>query len=312
MQKVFLLKGAPASLKTTWAREKIKEDPTHYIRTNNDEIRATLNNSVFDGETEKLVSAIRLFTIREGLKKGRSVIVDNVNANKRHWEDCVSICKSANCDVMLVEKCFYEELDVLLERNAKREGIARVSDEVVKKFWNSLGGKQFKNYNAKTEIFKKRDRAVDIGFTPRIQNETKPSALICDLDGTFALIGYRSPYDASTCDIVDRPNLPVVETVNFYYSMGLGYKIIFCSGREDKDEAPTRRFIEKHFMGSQYELFMRKTGDHRGDDIVNEEIFNEKIKNNYYILFCLDDRNKVVNKYREMGLTVFQVAPGDF
>jgi adenylate cyclase class IV len=57
---------------------------------------------------------------------------------------------------------------------------------------------------------------------------------------------------------------------------------------------------------------MRKTGDNRPDNIVKKEIFDSNIKNNYYIEFVLDDRNKVVKMWRELGLTCLQVADGNF
>ena len=105
-------------------------------------------------------------------------------------------------------------------------------------------------------------------------------------------------------------NIPVVKTVRYFFENG--YKIIFCSGREDKYEQVTRDFIEKHSPDIEYLLFMRKTGDNRGDDIVKEEIFMNEIKDKFYIEIVMDDREKVIKRWRELGLIVFQVAPGDF
>ena len=44
-----------------------------------------------------------------------------------------------------------------------------------------------------------------------------PNAIICDLDGTLALLNGRNPYDASLCEDV-IPNIPVVETLKLYYN----------------------------------------------------------------------------------------------
>ena len=61
---------------------------------------------------------------------------------------------------------------------------------------------------------------------------------------------------------------------------------------------------------------MRITGDGRNDTIVKKELYEENIKGNYEILFVLDDRNSekypVVGMWRELGLTCFQVADGNF
>lgn len=62
----------------------------------------------------------------------------------------------------------------------------------------------------------------------------------------------------------------------------------------------------------KWALFMRRTGDTRKDNIIKREIFNEHIRGKYNVLFVLDDRSRVVREWRAMGLTVFQVAEGNF
>jgi hypothetical protein len=57
---------------------------------------------------------------------------------------------------------------------------------------------------------------------------------------------------------------------------------------------------------------MRPTGDNRKDSLVKEEILRNEILPNYYVEFALDDRQQVVDHLRGMGLTVFQVAPGNY
>lgn len=134
-------------------------------------------------------------------------------------------------------------------------------------------------------------------------NPNLPTVILCDLDGTIALMNGRSPYDASTCDN-DSLNISVYEVVN-------KFDTIFVSGREDKYKDPTLKFFKKNNI--QYKgLYMRKTGDNRKDSIIKEEIYNEYIKDNYNVLFVLDDRNQVVELWRRLGLTCFQVAEGNF
>jgi hypothetical protein len=45
---------------------------------------------------------------------------------------------------------------------------------------------------------------------------------------------------------------------------------------------------------------------------VKRELFEKHVLPNYYVEFILDDRQQVVDEWRRMGLTCFQVAPGDF
>lgn len=58
---------------------------------------------------------------------------------------------------------------------------------------------------------------------------------------------------------------------------------------------------------------MRKTGDHRKDAIVKEEMYNEHIKGKYNCLYWIDDRKQVIDYIREkIGLTVLDVAGNEF
>jgi hypothetical protein len=57
---------------------------------------------------------------------------------------------------------------------------------------------------------------------------------------------------------------------------------------------------------------MRPTGDQRKDNIVKRELFDTWVRGKYNVRFCLDDRDQVVEGWRAMGLTCFQVQPGAF
>lgn len=305
MLKIILTRGAPASGKSTWAKAEIAKEPLIWLRINNDDLRSTFNGSVFSGDYEKLIRETRNFLIREGIKRDLNIILDNVNSSKRNWDDVCKIAQEANKDIQVLEKLFYTDLEELLERNAKREGTARVPDEVVKKFFKDLGGKQFKFSNAKVEIFTRRSRSADRIVQPMQQDESLTRAVIFDNDGTISLIhSGRSPYDASTCDL-DAPHPHVIECMKLYYDAG--YKILFVSGREEKDRAPTERFYQKHFPHVQYKLYMRPTGDMRKDVIIKEEIFNNHIKPKYFIAGWFDDRLQVSKWVYESGLPLFRV-----
>lgn len=55
------------------------------------------------------------------------------------------------------------------------------------------------------------------------QNPDLPRAIICDLDGTLALMHNRDPFDASTCDNDDL-NEPVANTLKVFAKEG--YQIL--------------------------------------------------------------------------------------
>jgi len=141
------------------------------------------------------------------------------------------------------------------------------------------------------------------------QNPELPKAIICDLDGTLALLNGRNPFDASKCD-EDVLNKPVANVLINYAK--LGYMVLLVSGREDKYKEPTLRFLEKYAIPFN-DLIMRKTKDSRKDSIIKTEIYNEYIKDKFAIEFVLDDRNQVVDTWRrDLKLPCFQVYYGDF
>lgn len=306
MLKVILTVGAPACGKSTWAKAEVAKDPLNWVRINNDDLRAMLNGSVYSAESEKMITDTRNYLIRDSLKRKKNIIIDNVNANRRHFDDVCKIAKSVNVSVQVLEKSFFVDLEELIARDAARS--AKVGEEVIRKFWKQLGGKGHAFYKPRTEIFSERGSSDTVVQGPA-HDPKLPMAVLCDLDGTLALMNGRSPYDASTCEN-DLPNKPVVESVKMYAKAG--YKIIFCSGREDKYSGQTRNFIEAYCGDMPYKLYMRKSDDFRKDAIIKEEIYNEHIKDRYNVSHVLDDRDSVVQFWRSKGLVCWQVAPGNF
>jgi predicted kinase len=305
MQKIEVLVGCPASGKSTYSKNLMKREPGIWKKINNDLLREMIDSGVWSFENEQIIVNLRKDMIKTFLTKGFNIIVDNVNLNKNNFKDICEIAKASNKDIKIYEKHFYCELEELIERDSKR--INSVGEKVIKDWWKKSGGKAFKTFQPKEKTYFKNNGLI---IEPIKQDENLDKAIISDLDGTLAIMGNRSPYDASNCHLVDQPNEHVIETINLYKNAG--YKIIFCSGRMEKDRAATIKFIDGCFDNLQYELFMRSDGDFSKDSIVKEKIYNEKIKNKYNIRLILDDRSQVVEQWRKLGLICFQVASGNF
>ncbi|MCC7023115.1 MAG: hypothetical protein IT338_09815 [Thermomicrobiales bacterium] len=135
--------------------------------------------------------------------------------------------------------------------------------------------------------------------------------MIFDLDGTFALLGERNPYDASRAE-ADKLNA----AVHFVYeAIRRGFPdtaIILVSGRDDRWRPETERWLARH--GIAYDiLFMRRRGDRRKDVVVKREIYEAHVAGRYTVRVVFDDRDQVVRLWRDdLGLPCFQVAWGDF
>ena len=137
----------------------------------------------------------------------------------------------------------------------------------------------------------------------------KPAAVIVDVDGTLALHTHRSPYD-ETRVITDDPHELVISNVRALAAQGLA--VVITSGRTEACRADTETWLKQHLGVDYAALHMRPSGDVRGDADLKEAIYRQHIEPRYNVVLVLDDRNRVVDRWRALGLLVYQVAFGDF
>lgn len=291
-----ILTGCPASGKSTFAEWKVRTEPKT-MRISRDEIRFSQFQEVMDPAYESMISKIVNGQIKTLLSNGWNVILDTCNTKLEYIKQPINdFSEFANIEF----KVFDLPLAELFIRNEKRD--RKVPKKVIENMYHQL-------QKTKEKFDFKAIKKVNKNLEYAIQNPELPKAIICDLDGTLALMNGRNPFDASKCD-EDEINGPVANVLRNYKK--LGYQILLVSGREDRYKEPTLRFLQKHEI--QYdELIMRKTQDSRKDSIIKTEIYNESIKDKYFVEFVLDDRNQVVDTWRnDLKLPCFQVYYGDF
>jgi len=304
--KLIATRGLPASGKTTWAKAQVAAvPPGRVVRVNRDDLRLMLHGEPHHiGVTEQQITAAQHNAIRALLADGVTVIVDDTNLRARNLRALAELAARAGAEF---EVCEFTDvpLQVCRERNAAREQ-GRVPDEVIvtmhQKF---LAGRTLPLPVPQLSALS----TVDAPSTAYIPDPALPKAIMVDIDGTVALHNGRSPYDLARVH-EDAPNLPVINAVRAMHAAG--YTIVFCSGREDLCRAATEKWLREHVAVPFAALHMRATGDKRGDDVVKLEMFDEHIRDAYQVDFVLDDRNRVVDAWRSIGLAVFQVAEGDF
>lgn len=136
---------------------------------------------------------------------------------------------------------------------------------------------------------------------------------ICDIDGTLAVMGDRSPFDWQRVG-EDTPNKPVVHLVESL--LLAGDRVVFMSGRMEQCRRQTEIWlcanISGVFIPDGQQLFMRPDEDYRPDAVVKRELYEKYVKPDYDIVGVIDDRNSVVRMWRDLGLTCLQVAEGNF
>jgi hypothetical protein len=138
-----------------------------------------------------------------------------------------------------------------------------------------------------------------------------PKVIICDIDGTLALLGDRNRYDPTTGnDILNDPIANILQVYNNQTVFPI--KLILVTGREEKYRKFTEKWLNENRINHYNLLLMRKTGDFRKDFIIKKELYDKYIKGKYNVLFVLEDRDQVVKMWRDEGLVCLQVAYGNF
>jgi predicted kinase len=307
MKTILILRGLPASGKSTFARKLIDENKGAWKRLNKDELRAMLDNSQHSVANEKFIERMRDMMLIEALKEGKYVVIDDTNLSDRPIERIRQVVekykKETNQEVKIEFKTMETSLEECLARDEVRE--KKVGRDVIVRMYNDhIAKEKLLNSKSKKEIdLSKR------GPHYQPQDDTLPPAILCDLDGTLAIIHDRSPFDSVRCE-TDLLNEPIAEILKNYATLGV--KIILMSGRDEVARRPTINWLAYNRIPYDA-LFMRAAGDVRKDSIVKKELYEAQVKGQFFVKFVLDDRNQVVDLWRlELGLPCLQVNYGDF
>jgi predicted kinase len=292
-----ITRGLPASGKSTWARAQLRA-----ARINRDELRRMMHGEMIGaGWSERQVTLAQRAAAEALLRAGVDVICDDTNLRSRVAREFAELAHA--CDAEFVVRDFTDvPLEECIARDALRTGPDHVGEDVIRgMFQRYLAGRTLP-----LPVPTVTPGAAPVAYRPSLG---LPEAILVDIDGTVALMGDRSPYDMSRVD-EDRPHEAVITAVRAMHAAG--HRIIFCSGRTDDGREATEAWLAKHVAVPYEALFMRITGDSRKDSVVKAEIFERQIRHRWRITGVFDDRNQVVRMWRSLGLTVFQVAEGNF
>jgi len=144
--------------------------------------------------------------------------------------------------------------------------------------------------------------------------------VIFDLDGTLALIDKRRDlatkngkmnwnvfFNPDNIDL-DTPNQAVIDMANMLYSQD--YIIYILSGRSDKTQDATIAWLDKHNVNYDLLIMRPQNQLYKKDSDLKQSWLDTIGKDRVSMVF--DDRNQVVDMWRQNGLPTFQVADGDF
>lgn len=149
--------------------------------------------------------------------------------------------------------------------------------------------------------------------------------VIFDLDGTLALIDDRravSTKDNGKMDWdtffdpkniqLDKPNWPVILMAQTLKKAG--HRIVIFSGRSKATKDATRDWLKN--LNIPFDVLKMRPTDGglkwMKDDLLKKKWLDDLFPNTDDIICVFDDRDKVVQMWRDNGITCFQVADGNF
>lgn len=270
MPKLIILRGLPASGKSTRAKE-IMESAGNVVRINKDLLRKMLHFDKWSGKNERYTKKASKELAAMFLKEDRTVIIDDTNLTKSALEGWKSLAieMEASHEVIDIDTPYEECLD----NDIGREG--EVGKAVIDRF---------------------------AFMSTRYPMPYKPF-IVSDIDGTIADLTHRlhfskgdmKDWDKFFSEVKnDKPRKNIIEILNAHREDG--YEVIFVSGRPERCRRDTLHWMWKNGVvagGEEPVLFMRQDGDHRPDTQVKSDIYDTFLVN-YPIERVYDDRPRVI------------------
>jgi len=305
--RVHLMRGLPASGKTTRARELVAASNGRMRRVNLDDLRAMLDPGT-DRERksaahEETVLAIQDAAVLAAVGGGFDIVVDNTHLVARIPNRLKRVL--AGRAVFEVHDFTGVPVEECLRRDALRPN--PVGEQAILGMAKRLASVGKSGWKLTAEQLNDAPQAA--AYAPDC---SLPAAVLCDIDGTLALHNGRGPYDLDRLE-GDLLNAPVNQTLQNHLNQGDA--IVLLSGRQEGPGGKYRESTERWLAGNGVlydELWMRADGDSRGDDTVKAELFDAHVRGRFNVRMVLDDRDRVVALWRRMGLACWQVNYGDF
>lgn len=288
MSKLILLRGLPASGKSTRAKE-IVEGGGNFIRLNRDLIREMLHFNKWSHKNEGLTVNAEKHLAREFLNEDVNVIIDDCNLSGSHKDMWRAVADKYSAKFEIVDLTYihpYECVKRDIDRGTK------------------VGNNVIMNMALQYELYK-----------------PKKGYIICDLDGTLCDITHRLEFVKGEGKKdwksffwhipEDKLKLDTYKKLCSYSEEG--YDIVFVSARPQDYEDITVKWLNKHLGALPWEtLIMRRAGDIRDDVDVKRDILNRFFKDRSLIHKVIDDRPRVVKVWQEeLGEDrVIDVGPG--
>jgi predicted kinase len=305
--EIKLMRGLPASGKSTIAKAWVAEDPDWRIRVNRDDLRHQMQDKFWglSRMQEDTITLMEDAMVNAAIQAKVSVVVDATHLKASYIKRWYDVGNRLGVPVNVHDVETDVELCVLRDEQRDRQVGEEVIRDLHRRFFN------------KGKLPKLSPNIVpELSGRAYVRNPSLPKAVWVDVDGTLAERDHpdapqpvRGPFDESRVG-EDAVIEHIADLVRMLYENG--YDIVIMSGRSDACKEETERWLIENDIPYSA-IFMRKFGDSRKDSVVKEELFWTEVAPRFDIEFALDDRQQVVDHTREvLKIPVLQVAPGLF
>ena len=299
MPRLTAMRGYPAAGKTSLARTLTG------VVVGRDFLRYQMfGEYVLDADGEDAVTIAQRAMIRDLLKAGRDVVIDDCNLNPKYLRAFARIASRHGASFEVVDVRTPPEECKRRDHARMTEGGRYVSDAVIDKM-----AKRWP-----------MDKWPTIAADPPLIVEPAPAwgsrlwAVVYDLDGSAAIHNGRSPYDFSRVS-EDLPNESLRFVLEAFCHAPVPIEFIACSGRDDTCREDTANWLLEH--GFPFDmLLMRDTDndrDERGNKLadmyVKYRLYNEYIRGKFDVVAVFDDRLQVcAGVWHKLGLPLYRVG----
>lgn len=291
MSKLVIMRGLPGSGKSTWAKAWVNEDPINRVRLNWDDMRNMMGPYwVPERENTGVLKELREKFLKHMMERNWDIVCDNMNLNPKEIEFYENIVKEFNEDrhsYTIEFKDFFIPVEECIRRDAMRT--------------NPIGEKTIKSlFHKYMPLIIGSEHRKKIESQPTYRAD-KPDCIIVDMDGTLAFnLSGRSFFDDIDMIKYDTPLLATVSILRAMKMTGT-CNIFIVTGRSEKSREATEVWLAENNIPFD-KVFMREEGDFSHSNDFKQKVYEDNIKNNYNVLFVLDDDTKCMKMYQDQGL----------
>ena len=295
MNKILMMRGLPASGKTTFANQ-ILQDSNQWVRANLDSLRPMLHgNRTWKPKQERITQQVERQICETLIKNNVNVIIDDTNLTNYHYDKWSSCAKKLNAEFAMHD--MDTRLEICLERNTLRLAIDN--------------SPLIPSNNVIVNMARVNNMFEGVAFDKK--------EIIVDIDGTIANIDHRLHHIRKNpknwrgffSEIrYDEPRWDVLyEVVNQAEKENAG--IVYVSARPEQYRTETEKWLKEHIHHTyKYKtLIMRHDSDKRKDELVKKDILNRYFKRDR-IIAVYDDRLSVIRMWESEGLKVINCNIG--